>query len=182
MGFVISPLIANDKTDNICYKYLKLEQMGEWLHAIWNLLYRTRFFCIRNGNDRLLNMFMEYENSLYIKINSKLVSLFRHPPLNRIFLNFDLTLLSILGLPWRYLLNNCIAVMWAQIWTSWEYLWASLVYFLPTLPKNRFLSDLIEERLIKLQMLNSLDLWILKSLDPQVLWYTMVQPSHFENS
>ena len=67
MGFAISPLIANDKTDNICYKYLKLEQMGERLHAIWNLLHRTRFFCIRNGNDKLLDMFMEYENILYIK-------------------------------------------------------------------------------------------------------------------
>ena len=67
MGFVISPLIATDKTQNICYKYLKLEQMGERLHAIWNLLHRTRFFSVRNGNDRLMNMFMEYENSLYVK-------------------------------------------------------------------------------------------------------------------
>ena len=48
MGFVISPLIANDKTDNICYKYLKLEQMGERLHAIWNLLHRTRTLILNN--------------------------------------------------------------------------------------------------------------------------------------
>ena len=67
MAFVISPLIAKDKTPNICYKYLKLEQMGERLHAIWNLLHRTRFFSVRNGNERLKNMFLEYENSLYIK-------------------------------------------------------------------------------------------------------------------
>ena len=46
MGFVISPLIATDKTPNICYKYLKLEQMGERLHAIWNLLHRTRFLVL----------------------------------------------------------------------------------------------------------------------------------------
>ena len=44
MGFTIAPLIANDKTDNICYKMLKIEQLGEKLHAIWNLLHRTRFF------------------------------------------------------------------------------------------------------------------------------------------
>ena len=67
MAFVISPLIAKDKTPNICYKYLKLEQMGERLHAIWNLLHRTRFFSVRNGNERLKQMFLEYENSLYIK-------------------------------------------------------------------------------------------------------------------
>ena len=66
-GFVISPLIATDKTQNICYKYLKLEQMGERLHAIWNLLHRTRFCSVRNGNERLMNMFIEYENSLYVK-------------------------------------------------------------------------------------------------------------------
>ena len=60
MGFVISPLIATDK-------HLKLEQMGERLHAIWNLLHRTRFCSVRNGNERLMNMFIEYENSLYVK-------------------------------------------------------------------------------------------------------------------
>ena len=67
LGFVISPLIATDKTPNICYKYLKLEQMGDRLHAIWNLLHRTRFFSVRNGNERLRNIFIEYENSFYIK-------------------------------------------------------------------------------------------------------------------
>ena len=44
MGFTIAPLISNDKTDNICYKMLKIEQLGEKLHAIWNLLHRTIFF------------------------------------------------------------------------------------------------------------------------------------------
>ena len=56
------PWIATDKTQNICYKYLKLEQMEERLHAIWK-----QIFSVRNGNDRLMNMFMEHENSLYVK-------------------------------------------------------------------------------------------------------------------
>ena len=30
------------------------------------ILHRTRFFSIRNGCQRLLNTFMEYENSLYV--------------------------------------------------------------------------------------------------------------------
>ena len=66
LGFVIAPIIANDKSQNICYKMLKIEQLGEKIHAIWNLLHRTRFFSIRNGCQRLLNTFMEYENSLYV--------------------------------------------------------------------------------------------------------------------
>ena len=54
----------NDKTENMCYKMLKIEQIGEKLHVIWDLLYRIRFFTIRNGCQRLLNIFMEYENSI----------------------------------------------------------------------------------------------------------------------
>ena len=57
---------SNDKSQNICYKMLRIEQLGEKIHAIWNLLHRTRFFSIRNGCQRLLNTFMEYENSLYV--------------------------------------------------------------------------------------------------------------------
>ena len=66
LGFVVAPIIANDKSQNICYKMLRIEQLGEKIHAIWNLLHRTRFFSIRNGCQRLLNTFMEYENSLYV--------------------------------------------------------------------------------------------------------------------
>ena len=33
--------------------------------AICNLLHRARVFTIRNGCQKLLSMFMEYENSLY---------------------------------------------------------------------------------------------------------------------
>ena len=67
LGFVISPIIAKDTTPNICFKYLRIEQLGEKLHAICNLLMRTRFFAVRNGCQKLLSMYMEYENSLYIK-------------------------------------------------------------------------------------------------------------------
>ena len=66
LGFVIAPIIKNDKSDNVCYKFLKIEQLGEKIHAIWNLLHRARFFSIRNGCQRLLNIFLEYENSLYV--------------------------------------------------------------------------------------------------------------------
>ena len=65
LGFVIAPLIENDESDNVFYKYLRIEQLGEKIHAIWNLLHRARFFTIRNGCQKLLSMFMEYENSLY---------------------------------------------------------------------------------------------------------------------
>ena len=67
LGFVVAPIIANDKTSNICYKYLRIEQLGERLHAICNLLMRSRFFSVRNGGQQLLNLYMEYENSLYVK-------------------------------------------------------------------------------------------------------------------
>ena len=64
--FVLPKMILADKTANICYKFLKVEQAGERLHQIWNLLYRTRFFSVRNGKSQLLYAFMEYENLLYI--------------------------------------------------------------------------------------------------------------------
>ena len=64
--FVLPKMILADKTANICYKFLKVEQAGERLHQIWNLLNRTRFFSVRNGKSQLLYAFMEYENLLYI--------------------------------------------------------------------------------------------------------------------
>ena len=54
-------------TDNILYKILKVEQAGEHLHQKWNMLDQTRFFAVRNGCDKLLYTFMEYENNLYLK-------------------------------------------------------------------------------------------------------------------
>ena len=65
-GFFIAKAIKNDKTDNICYKFLKVEQAGERVHQRWNLLNQTRFFSVRNGKDQLLYAFMAYENLLYI--------------------------------------------------------------------------------------------------------------------
>ena len=43
LGFVIAPLIENDESNNICYKYLRIEQLDEKVHTICNLLHRARF-------------------------------------------------------------------------------------------------------------------------------------------
>ena len=66
-GFVIPKHIREDKTDNIFFKILKVEQAGERLHQKWNMLTQTRFFAVRNGCEKLLYTFMEYENNLYMK-------------------------------------------------------------------------------------------------------------------
>ena len=66
IGFVIPKVIRNDKSDNIMYKILKVEQAGEKLHQKWNMLDQTRFFAVRNGCDKLLYTYMEYENNLYM--------------------------------------------------------------------------------------------------------------------
>ena len=65
--FVIPKNIMEDKTDNIFFKIFKVEQAGERLHQKWNMLTQTRFFAVRNGCDKLLYTFMEYENNLYMK-------------------------------------------------------------------------------------------------------------------
>ena len=67
LGFVIPKIIRNDKSHNICYKFLKVEQAGERIHQKWNMLTQARFFSVRNGKEKLFLMFEEYENSLYIK-------------------------------------------------------------------------------------------------------------------
>ena len=66
IGFVIPELIEKDTSDNICHKFLKLEQAGERVHNIWNSLIRTRFFAIKDSNKKLLSTFLEYENLLYV--------------------------------------------------------------------------------------------------------------------
>jgi hypothetical protein len=66
LGFIIPNIIRKDTSDNICYKFLKVEQAGEKIHQVWNLLNQTRFFCVRNGKEKLYHCFMEYENLLYI--------------------------------------------------------------------------------------------------------------------
>ena len=66
LGFIVAPIIANDKTSNTCYKYLRIEQLGERLHAICNLLMRYQFFSVTNG----CHLYMEYENSLFNKFLS----------------------------------------------------------------------------------------------------------------
>ena len=43
IGFVIPKVIRNDKSDNIMYKIVKVEQAGEKLHQKWNTLDQTRF-------------------------------------------------------------------------------------------------------------------------------------------
>ena len=70
LGFVFPKVIRNDTTDNILYKILKVEQAGERLHQKWN---QTRFFAVRNGCDKLLYTFMEYEYNLYMNMKNKFV-------------------------------------------------------------------------------------------------------------
>ena len=67
LRFVMPKLIREDKSDNFCYKLLKIEQAGEKLHHIWNILIQSRFFAIRNGCNQLLSAMLQYENNLYLK-------------------------------------------------------------------------------------------------------------------
>ena len=67
LGFTLPKVIQNDETDNIMYKILKVEQAGERIHQKWNMLDQTRFFAVRNGCDKLLYTFLEYEHNLYLK-------------------------------------------------------------------------------------------------------------------
>lgn len=48
LGFIVPDIIRSDKTGNICYKYLKLEQVGERVHNIGNTLNRNRFFAVKD--------------------------------------------------------------------------------------------------------------------------------------
>ena len=66
LGFVIPKVIRNDKSDNVMYKILKVEQAGEKLHQKCNMLDQTRFFAVRNGCEKLLYTYIEYENNLYM--------------------------------------------------------------------------------------------------------------------
>ena len=84
LGFVISPLIENDKSENICFKIIKIEQLGEKIHTIWNLLHRIRFFAIRNGCQKLLHMFTENDNSLYVREAAKNIPRGRVPRFARL--------------------------------------------------------------------------------------------------
>ena len=67
LGFVIPKEIRDDTTDNIHYLILKVEQAGEKLHQKWNMLDQTRFFAVKNGCDKLLYTYLEYENNLYME-------------------------------------------------------------------------------------------------------------------
>ena len=67
LSFFVPLVIQNDKTENICYKYLKIEQAGKRLHRIWNVLVQSRFFAIKNEQSQLMSTFIEYENLLYLK-------------------------------------------------------------------------------------------------------------------
>ena len=69
LGFTLPDMIRNDKSENICYKYLKLEQAGERVHNIWNTLKRSRFFAIKDSKLKLYYTFLEYENNLYVDKN-----------------------------------------------------------------------------------------------------------------
>ena len=68
LGFMLPKVIRNDETDNIMYKILEVEQAGERIHQKWNMLDQTRFFAVRNGCDKLLYTFLEYEHNLYLKL------------------------------------------------------------------------------------------------------------------
>ena len=69
IGFVIPDLIRRDTSDNICLKYLKLEQAGERVHNIWNTLTRSHFFSVKDSKQKLFYTFLEYENLLYVDKN-----------------------------------------------------------------------------------------------------------------
>ena len=66
LGFFIRKLIEEDQSENICYKFLKVEQAMERIHHIWKVLEKTRFYSVRTEREKLLYTFLEYENSLYI--------------------------------------------------------------------------------------------------------------------
>ena len=66
LGFFIQKLIEEDQSENICYKFLKVEQAMERIHHIWKVLEKTRFYSVRTKREKLLYTFLEYENSLYI--------------------------------------------------------------------------------------------------------------------
>ena len=66
LSFVLPKIIENDETQNICYKFLKVERAGERFHQIWNTLTRTRFFSVRDKKLKLLYTFKEYKNYLYL--------------------------------------------------------------------------------------------------------------------
>ena len=68
LRFMLPEVIRNDETDNIMYKILKVEQAGERIHQKWNMLDQTRFFAVRNGCDKLLYTFLEYEHNVYLKL------------------------------------------------------------------------------------------------------------------
>ena len=67
ISFVLPRLIREDTTSNICFKLLQVEQAGERLHHMWNILIQSRFFAIKNGCDQLLSAMLQYENNLYLK-------------------------------------------------------------------------------------------------------------------
>ena len=60
-------LIQNDKSDNMCYKFMAVEQAGERFHPIWNTLNRGRFFSVKDPLKKLLYTYMAYENLLYME-------------------------------------------------------------------------------------------------------------------
>ena len=47
ISFVLPRVIRQDRTLNMCYKLLQVEQAGERLHHIWNILIQSRFFAIK---------------------------------------------------------------------------------------------------------------------------------------
>ena len=67
LSFVIPRIIREDKSDNYSYKLLQIEQAGEKLHHIWNILIQSRFFAVKNGCNQLLSAMLQYENNLYLR-------------------------------------------------------------------------------------------------------------------
>ena len=65
-SFVLPHLILADKTKNMCYLFLKVEQAGERLHQIWNSLTRAKYFSVKNSKQRLRYTFLDYEIMLYV--------------------------------------------------------------------------------------------------------------------
>ena len=65
-SFIFPDLIMKSSSKNDFYTFLKVEQGGEKMHAVWNMLRRSKYFSIRDKKVQFLFTFLNHENLLYI--------------------------------------------------------------------------------------------------------------------
>ena len=53
LGFVIAPLIENDESDNICYKYLRIEQLSKAVKSSCPCFWHMRIVCTKTNKAYL---------------------------------------------------------------------------------------------------------------------------------